>query len=115
MDQVFKAALEKLSAARSLNRATIFSCTEYFSDFFDQSKDTRPFVQYFQERNVLAVETVANRTQYVYFSLPQTQLRAWGYRGFRRGDRLVISFTTSAPGANDITSAKANIFGWEPP
>jgi hypothetical protein len=106
----FANALQKISDGRSKNSANEFGCTQYFSEFY-QSKKIEPYVAFFQSRDIAPIIVDQNQEHFVSFELTGEKLAIWGYRGFRRRDRLVLVFTTASASSADITSFSARLFG----
>lgn len=108
--QAFDQAITAINDERGKNNAPEFGCTQFFSAFYRANK-TEQYVAFFEGRRVRTIITDANQRHYISFELPYTQLRTWGHRNFHRRDRLVLVFTTTSSGSDDITSFSARLFG----
>jgi len=110
LEGAFTAALTKIDRERRTNRASQFSCTHFFSEFY-QSKQIEPYVAFFQRIGLPTRTADANRDHFVYAELTREQLSSKGYNNFLPGDRLVIVFTTGTAISRKVTSFSATLFG----
>jgi hypothetical protein len=114
IDAGFTTALKEISNERATNSANEFGCTQFFATFRSLNQ-IGPIVDYFRAHGISAIVADQNREHFVYFEFPYATLREWGYRGFRRGDRLVLVFTTAGAGSDTITSFSARLLGSDVP
>jgi hypothetical protein len=110
LDDAFTRAVTGIDEERRTNRASQFGCTERFSDFRQHQK-IEPYVEFFQRTGLRPIRVNQNQKHFITFEFTRDELSSRGYHNFRRGDRLVLVFTTSSAESSEITSFSATVFG----
>jgi hypothetical protein len=96
----FLQAVAEVEKLRTVNRSDEIDCTQYFAKFHRYS-DIRKYKLFFQAYDVRQIVSNING-HHVGFQFSKDMLRALGYAGFYRGDRLVLAFRTKSAESNEI-------------
>jgi hypothetical protein len=100
--------LKQTEDLRKRDRSTYLDCTVFFGEF-RRYEETEPYVKFFNSIGVPVILDDRNQRHYVAFELTRPALRAMGFGGFSRGDRVVVVFTTASASSTEVTSFKVTL------